>query len=71
MLIKNGGHPELAKFNNLLGLGPGDTLENEGKDKKEHLNSVSSAGSLINNSGNPDEKKEVRIATSSSKASVS
>lgn len=31
------------------------------------LNSVSSAGSLLIN---PDEKKEVRLATSSSKASV-
>jgi hypothetical protein len=32
MLIKN-GHPEMAKFNNLLGLGPGDTIDNDGKSK--------------------------------------
>jgi hypothetical protein len=72
MLIKN-GHPEIAKFNNLLGLGPGDTMENDVKSKKEdNLNSVSSASSLLNNpAGNPDEKKEIKLATSSSKASVS
>jgi hypothetical protein len=32
MLIKN-GHPEMAKFNNLLGLGPGETIDNDGKSK--------------------------------------
>jgi hypothetical protein len=71
MLIKNGHEKEIlacvsrgGAFNNLLGMV--DTVE-DGLGNKP-LNTVSSAGSI---GMNPDEKKEVRIGTSSSKASVS
>lgn len=67
MLIKNGHEKEIlgaAKFNNLLGLvgeNPNETIDAQIKNLQ--LNTVSSAGSV--------EKKEVRLATTSSKASVS